>query len=47
MVLAIQNKKEMTIDFIRLKQLKNIEMNKYFKWLIWLVAFIPGYIPCR
>lgn len=42
MVLTIQNKKEMTIDFIRLKQFKNIEMNKYFKWLIWLVAFIPG-----
>ena len=41
MVLTIQNKKEMTIDF-RLKQLKKIEMNKYFKWLIWLVGFIPG-----
>lgn len=42
MVFAIQNKKEMTNDLTDLKQLKSTEMNKYFKWLIWPVALIPG-----
>jgi len=45
MVFAIQNKKEIAIGYQKNPDkinLKNRQMNKYFKWLIWLVALVPG-----